>query len=80
MSTNPFDNEDGRFFVLINDEEQYCLWPSFAEIPDGWYRAFGEDSRDACIEYIKENWTDMRPKSLRDSMSTGAAAVQVTGA
>jgi len=22
MSTNPFDDEDGRFFVLVNDEEQ----------------------------------------------------------
>ncbi|RMI33630.1 MbtH family protein [Nocardia stercoris] len=69
MSTNPFDNEDGQFCVLINDEEQYCLWPSFADIPNGWLVAFGEDSRDACIEYVEKTWTDMRPKSLREAMA-----------
>lgn len=26
MSTNPFDAEDGRFYVLVNGEEQYSLW------------------------------------------------------
>ncbi|MGF6889231.1 MbtH protein [Nocardia sp. GAS34] len=80
MSTNPFDGEDGRFSVLINDEEQYSLWPSFADIPHGWRRAFGEDSRSACMEYIENNWTDMRPKSLRQSMRAEAAAAQVSEA
>ncbi|MGA4791765.1 MbtH family protein [Nocardia sp. AB354] len=69
MSTNPFDDDNGRFSVLINHEEQYSLWPVFAEVPDGWSVVFGEDSRDACIEYIEKNWTDMRPKSLRDAMA-----------
>ncbi|MFE7801423.1 MbtH family protein [Nocardia sp. NPDC057440] len=74
MSTNPFDDEDGRFLVLVNDEEQYSVWPTFAEIPDGWRVVFGEDSRAACIEYIDKNWTDMRPKSLRDEMAADNAA------
>ena len=30
MSTNPFDAEDGAFFVLVNDE-QHSLWPVFGE-------------------------------------------------
>ena len=76
MSTNQFDNEDGRFFVLINAEEQYSLWPNFADIPKGWHVAFGEDSRDACIEYVEMKWTDMRPKSLREAMAAEAAASQ----
>ncbi|MEU6582881.1 MbtH family protein [Nocardia sp. NPDC046763] len=80
MSTNPFDDEDGQFSVLINHEEQYCLWPSFAEIPNGWHRAFGEDSRNACMEYIEKNWTDMRPKTLRQSISADAAVAQVVDA
>ena len=74
MSTNPFDNEDGRFLVLVNDEEQHSFWPTFAEIPDGWKVAFGEDSRAACIEYVDKNWTDMRPKSLREAMAADNAA------
>ena len=42
MSTNPFDDEDGAFFVLVNDEEQHSLWPSFADVPAGWRVVYGE--------------------------------------
>ncbi|WP_040792270.1 MbtH family protein [Nocardia paucivorans] len=73
MSTNPFDDEDGRFFVLINNEEQYSLWPTFAEVPLGWRVVFGEDNRASCIEYVEKSWTDMRPKSLRDAMAADDA-------
>jgi uncharacterized protein YbdZ (MbtH family) len=62
--TNPFDDEDGKFFALVNDEGQYSLWPVFAEVPDGWTVAHGEGSRADCLAYIEANWTDMRPKSL----------------
>ncbi len=66
--TNPFENEDGTYLVLINEEEQYSLWPAFAEVPVGWSVAHAEDTRKACLEFIEENWTDMRPKSLVDAM------------
>ncbi|ANN20075.1 MbtH family protein [Amycolatopsis orientalis] len=62
--TNPFDNEDGSFFVLVNDEGQHSLWPSFAEVPSGWTRVLGETTRQECLAYVEENWTDLRPKSL----------------
>lgn len=68
MATNPFEDEDGRFFALINEEGQYSLWPTFADVPSGWNVAFGEDSRKACLDFIEENWTDMRPKSLIEEM------------
>lgn len=74
MSTNPFDDEDGRFFVLVNDEDQHSLWPTFADVPEGWRVVFGEDSRKACLEYVEKNWTDMRPRSLREAMEADAAA------
>ncbi len=64
MSTNPFDDADGRFLVLVNDEGQHSLWPSFVEVPGGWTVVLGELSRDACLEYIESNWTDLRPRSL----------------
>lgn len=66
--TNPFDNEDGTFFALINDEGQYSLWPTFADVPAGWEVVFGEDTRKTCLDYIEKNWTDMRPKSLIEEM------------
>jgi MbtH protein len=68
MSVNPFDDEAGRFFVLINEEEQYSLWPTFAEVPSGWKVVFGENSRAECLEFVEKEWTDMRPKSLRMAM------------
>lgn len=69
MSTNPFDDENGVFYVLSNDEQQYSLWPAFADIPAGWQVVFGESTRSDCLAYVEQNWTDMRPRSLREAMS-----------
>lgn len=69
MSTNPFDDDSGGFFVLVNDEEQRSLWPAFADAPAGWRVVYGEATRAACLDYVDEMWTDMRPKSLREAMA-----------
>lgn len=66
--TNPFDDEDGRFLVLRNDEGQYSIWPSFIDVPAGWQVVHGADSRAACLQYVEDNWTDMRPNSLIAAM------------
>ena len=68
--SNPFDNPDSRFLVLVNDEGQHSLWPSFAEVPAGWEVALSEDSRQACLDYIEANWTDMRPRTLVRQMES----------
>jgi MbtH protein len=73
MSTNPFDDEDGEFFVLVNDEDQHSLWPTFAPVPAGWNVAFGAGTRQDCLSYVEENWTDMRPRSLREAMASDGA-------
>ncbi|MGW5739598.1 MULTISPECIES: MbtH family protein [Streptomyces] len=70
--TNPFDDAEGRFLVLMNEEEQYSLWPSFIEVPQGWRTVLEETDRDTCVEFIEKNWTDLRPKSLRDAMDAHA--------
>lgn len=70
MSTNPFDDQDGQFYVVVNDEDQHSLWPVFAEIPAGWRSVFGPAGRQECLDYVTENWTDMRPRSLRAAMAT----------
>ncbi|MEU4176571.1 MbtH family protein [Streptomyces sp. NPDC026589] len=67
--TNPFEDEDGVYLVLVNDEGQHSLWPAFAEVPSGWAVAHPEDSRQACLDYVERNWTDLRPKSLIESMA-----------
>ncbi|MCX4523191.1 MbtH family protein [Streptomyces anulatus] len=67
--TNPFEDEDGAYLVLVNDEGQHSLWPAFAEVPAGWTVAHPEDTRQACLYYVERNWTDLRPKSLIESMA-----------
>lgn len=62
--SNPFEDADGRYLVLRNDEGQYSLWPAFADVPAGWERVHGEADRQSCLDYVNEHWTDMRPLSL----------------
>jgi uncharacterized protein YbdZ (MbtH family) len=52
--TNPFDNDDGMFLVLINAEDQLSLWPSFVEVPSGWTVQYGPDHRQGCLARINE--------------------------
>ncbi|MEU6236009.1 MbtH family protein [Kitasatospora sp. NPDC047058] len=64
MSTNPFENADGSYLVLVNDEGQHSLWPTTVAVPAGWETAFGPDTRQAALDHIEANWTDLRPRSL----------------
>ena len=74
--TNPFEDENGVYHVLVNDEGQHSLWPSFIEVPKGWTIIHKADSRAACLEFINKNWTDMRPNSLIESMKRQAESAQ----
>jgi MbtH protein len=65
---NPFEDPDGTYLVLVNDEGQHSLWPSFIDVPDGWNMVFGEAGRQECLDYIEKSWTDLRPKSLIAAM------------
>ena len=53
VSINPFDDDNGSFRVLVNDEEQHSLWPTFADVPAGWRVVHGEADRAACLDYIE---------------------------
>ena len=68
MSGNPFDDAQGSFFVLTNTEGQHSLWPASIDVPEGWTVVFGESTRPECLDYVEQNWTDMRPKSLIDAV------------
>ena len=55
--------------VVVNHEEQYSIWPDARELPVGWRNAGKRGSREDCLRFIKEVWTDMRPLRLRDASS-----------
>jgi uncharacterized protein YbdZ (MbtH family) len=69
MANRPDENASEELYrVVINDEEQYSIWPEQREIPLGW-RAVGSSAPKAqCLARIQEVWTDMRPLSLRKKM------------
>jgi uncharacterized protein YbdZ (MbtH family) len=72
VSANPFDDDNGRFCVLVDDEEQHSLWPELADVPADWRVVYGLSDRAACLEYIEQNWPDIRPKSLRERLAQDA--------
>jgi len=51
--------------VVINDEEQYSIWPHGRDLPPGWREAGHSGAKADCLAWIEEVWTDMRPLSLR---------------
>jgi len=54
--------------VVINDEEQYSIWPAHKTLPEGWHSVGVEGDKQVCLDYIETHWTDMRPLSLRRAL------------
>jgi MbtH protein len=64
------DKEDTTIYnVVVNHEEQYSIWPAGQSIPNGWRSVGQPGPKEACLSYINEVWTDMRPASLRKQIS-----------
>ena len=55
-----------QYLVVVNDEEQYSIWPRERPLPAGWSAEGTRGSEEDCIEHIERVWVDMRPRSLRD--------------
>ena len=67
--SNPFEDNDGSYRVLVNAENQHSLWPLFAPVPAGWTEVHGPATRAECLDYVERNWVDMRPASLVAQMA-----------
>jgi MbtH protein len=61
---NPFEDEGAVYCVLVNEDGQHSLWPTFLQAPEGWTAVGPEGDRGSCVAWIDANWTDMRPRSL----------------
>jgi MbtH protein len=60
------------FCVLVNAEGQHSLWAVALPRPEGWAQIGPTGSRDLCLAFVEGNWTDMRPRRLRDAMAADA--------
>lgn len=61
-----FEDDDRHYAVVCNDEEQYSLWPVDREPPPGWAADGTTGTKAECLDHIREVWTDLRPRSLRE--------------
>ena len=67
---NNEEREDNRTYrVVINHEEQYSIWPAERENALGWFDAGRQGTKEECLAYINDVWTDMRPLSMRRQMA-----------
>jgi MbtH protein len=69
MST---DESNERFIVVVNDEEQYSIWPLGRDLPGGWRNEGTSGTKEECLAHVEAVWTDMRPRSLREAMEAGS--------
>ena len=66
------DDAQVTYLVVVNDEEQYSVWPEGRPPPAGWREAGKRGPKADCLAYVEEVWTDMRPLSLRRAMDETA--------
>lgn len=67
-----FDRDDALYKILVNDQEQYSLWPDYKAVPAGWRETGTQGDKAQCLAYVEQVWTDMRPLSLRQQMARQA--------
>ncbi|UJW29761.1 MbtH family NRPS accessory protein [Saccharothrix sp. AJ9571] len=65
-----FEDDDRTtvYTVVVNDEEQYSIWPRERDLPAGWRDAGYHGLKTECLTHIEGVWTDMRPLSVRRQM------------
>jgi MbtH protein len=68
------------YAVVVNDEEQYSIWPTDKPVPNGWRMAGKTGSKEDCLQYVNDVWVDMRPLSLRKNMSADSATARIASA
>lgn len=68
------DQDLSIYDVVVNDEQQYSVWPNGRPLPLGWHAVGFSGAREACLAHIETLWTDMRPLSLRNALDAASSA------
>jgi MbtH protein len=69
---NPATDDDDQdpftsYHAVLNDEEQFSIWPEELELPSGWQAVFTAP-RETALDFVEVVWKDMRPLALRAAM------------
>lgn len=73
MSDAEQEDDSRQYKVVVNGEEQYSIWPLERDTPLGWREDGKSGTKQQCLDYIEQVWTDMRPLSLRKAMEAASA-------
>ena len=67
MNLNADDDKESslQWLVLVNQQLQYSIWPVSRPVPAGWNETGPEGAKEDCLAFIAQQWTDMRPASIR---------------
>lgn len=63
------ERDERQYRVVVNDEEQFSVWPGDRDLPAGWREEGTRGDRETCLAHIDRVWTDMRPRSLREALA-----------
>lgn len=67
-NSKPTPDKSKLYKVVVNDEEQYSIWPVDLKSPLGWKELTVTGTKEECLKYIADTWTDMRPLSIRKKL------------
>jgi MbtH protein len=60
-----------QYKVVVNHEEQYSIWFADRPLPSGWAEVGKTGTKDECLAHIAGVWTDITPRSVRESHAIG---------
>lgn len=77
MSADPPESaEPEAYCAVINQEQQYSVWPGHLALPDGWRSIGFTGTESRCLDHIERIWTDMRPASVRHALALQSSALE----
>lgn len=50
--------------LIVNDQEQFAVWPSRRRVPDGWRPVGRTGTRESLTEYLREILVETLPAPL----------------
>jgi amino acid adenylation domain-containing protein len=57
MTASASGGNDVRYRVVVNDVEQYSIWPEAQALPAGWRADGASGSKAGCLDHIATVWT-----------------------
>ena len=71
--SDEFEDRD-TYLAVVNDEDQYSIWPANREVPSGWREAGKQGTRTEVLAWIQEVWSDMNPEAARSRLDRSGGA------